>query len=203
MIATADEQTTRKIVSLSCGKPQILSADALLFRPASLLGRIISGCGRSEYSHIGMARRHNGCLWCIESVWPRVRQAWLDDLVRRWPGRIDWYAAPSVEWLAGGKYFDRAAAAGAMLSLVGRPYGLRDLAAVALRHIPVIRALVPVLTGDVDPTDGPPSPFCSESWSWAMRHGGIDPVPRLADELTEPGDCARSLCLEFGATLVP
>ena len=37
----------------------------------------------------------------------------------------------------------------------------------------------------------------------AMRAGGVDPVPNLADRLTEPGDLARSAFYEYRFTLLP
>ena len=48
-----------------------------------------------------------------------------------------------------------------------------------------------------------PAPFCSQAVAIAARAGGVDPVPHLADDCTEPADLARSLFYEYRATLVP
>ena len=45
-------------------------------------------------------------------------------------------------------------------------------------------------------------PFCSQAVSMADRQGGIDPVPNLADRLTEPADLSRSEFYEYRFTLI-
>ena len=42
-----------------------------------------------------------------------------------------------------------------------------------------------------------------EAVSRACRRGGVDPVPNLADRLTEPGDLARSAFFGYRFTLLP
>jgi hypothetical protein len=37
----------------------------------------------------------------------------------------------------------------------------------------------------------------------ADREGGADPVPNLADRLTEPADLARSTFYRYHSTLIP
>jgi hypothetical protein len=45
-------------------------------------------------------------------------------------------------------------------------------------------------------------PFCSEACVMADRLGGrVDPVPQLADRLTEPADLARSPFYRYRFTL--
>ena len=47
-------------------------------------------------------------------------------------------------------------------------------------------------------------PFCSQACAMTDRTGGgIDPVPHLADRLTEPADLARSPFYEYAFTLIP
>ncbi len=45
-------------------------------------------------------------------------------------------------------------------------------------------------------------PFCSQAVSMACRLGGVDPVPHLADRLTEPADLSRSTFFRYQFTLV-
>ena len=46
-------------------------------------------------------------------------------------------------------------------------------------------------------------PFCSQACALADRiGGGVDVVPHLADQITEPGDLARSACYTYFATLI-
>ena len=47
-------------------------------------------------------------------------------------------------------------------------------------------------------------PFCSHACAMADRiGGGVDPVPHLADRLTEPADLARSPFYRYLFTLTP
>ncbi len=55
-----------------------------------------------------------------------------------------------------------------------------------------------------DEDDGEESnlpPFCSQAVSLACRRGGVDPVPNLADRLTEPADLSRSPFFAYRFTL--
>jgi hypothetical protein len=146
----------------------------------------------------------NGEVETVESIYPRVRRVPLVRYVREHPGLIDWYVSAPSAWYTGGdkpRFFDRNAAAEAMLGLVGRRYGVGNLLRVGLRHLPLCGLLAPV-PGDFA-HEAPGSPFCSEAVAWAIWRGGVDPVPGLVDRLTEPGDLARSLFFEKKGTLVP
>lgn len=101
-----------------------------------------------------------------------------------------------------------------MIEITGIDYGWVNLARAALLHLPVIRFLVrPEERDDGGSQESevahasPPSlslpPFCSQAVSSAMRAGGIDPAPNLADRLTEPGDLARSPVYAYKFTLFP
>jgi len=52
-----------------------------------------------------------------------------------------------------------------------------------------------------DAANGTHPPFCSQAVALACRAGGVDPVPQLADRLTEPGDLARSPFFAYLFTL--
>jgi hypothetical protein len=70
----------------------------------------------------------------------------------------------------------------------------------ALRHAPLCRLLVHPDSDDQRATHQPP--FCSQASTMADRiGGGVDPVPHLADRLTEPADLARSPFYRYRFTL--
>ena len=170
--------------------------DLLLYRDRSLQERIISRAGRSLYGHAGMLCR-DGRRWAVLEMveFYGGRRRYLADALRDDPGDWDLFAAN-----AGNRWqWDRRLAVLAMWRFVNRPYGWRHILRVALLHLPLIRALVPAVTDDADADRH--SPFCSEAVSIATRKAGIDPVPRLPDSLTEPGDLARSLFYDYTCTL--
>ena len=178
-------------------RSKIRDGDLLLFRPRpGLFGRLIATAGRSRYSHAAMAGWWNGRLMCLETLQGRGgRAALLSNLVRARPGRIDVFAANATR-----RRFDRSAAVAAMIEITGRRYGWWSLILVALVHLPVIRLLVRPNTDDA--ANGS-LPFCSQAVARACRAGRVDPVPNLADRLTEPGDLARSVFFRYRFTLIP
>ena len=86
-----------------------------------------------------------------------------------------------------------------MIEITGKPYGRWNLFRAALHHSIVVRLLLAPAEDDLE--IGRDTPFCSQAVSLACRLGGVDPVPNLADRLTEPGDLARSSFFEYGCTL--
>ncbi len=113
------------------------------------------------------------------------------------PGAIDLFAAnPDDRW----PEYDRAAAARYICRLAGCDYGYWAVLEAALLHLPISRHLVTPSVEDAA-TDRRP-PFCSQACAMADRiAGGVDPVPHLADRLTEPADLARSPFYEYRFTL--
>jgi hypothetical protein len=87
-----------------------------------------------------------------------------------------------------------------MIEITGRRYGWWSLLWVAMVHLPVVRLLV---RPDTDDSANGSLPFCSQAVARACRAGGVDPVPNLADRLTEPGDLARSVFFRYRFTLFP
>jgi len=195
---------SRRIRFATSDLSRIHDGDLLLWRPTSLMGRIIAACGRSEYSHAGMAAWVGVRLDSLDMVqWRGGVRGPLTDLVARHPGRCDWYeAVPYLGELGNTPiWYDREGAVRTMGRFVGRRYGCRAIILVSLRHMPIARLLCPV------PSDDEHShlpAFCSGAVSIACTDGGgIDPVPQLAHRLTEPGDLARSLLCRYRATLYP
>lgn len=185
------------LVAYNTVRGKIRDADVLLFRRRrGFMGKLIATAGRSEYSHAAMAAWWNDRLMCLETVQGcGGRAVLLSTLVEDAPGRIDVYRAlPKL------RRFRRQAAVEAMIETTGRRYGWPALLKAALTHLPVVRFLVRPETDDA--ADGH-LPFCSQAVARAYRLGGLDPVPNLADRLTEPGDLARSAVLEYRFTLGP
>ena len=176
---------------------KIKDGDMLLFRRShGLMGKAISVAGRSEYSHAAMAAWWNGRLMCLEVLQGfGGRATMLSRQVEAFGGRIDVYAANATR-----KRFSRRRAVGAMIEMTGVRYGWWALLKAALLHLPVIRFMV---TPDTNDKANGSVPFCSQAVSRAVRAGGVDPVPNLADAETEPGDLARSAFFEYRCTLVP
>ncbi len=185
----------QRLVAYHLARPEMRDGDLLLFRPRRrVFGRLVATAGRSNYSHAGMAAWWQRRLMCLETVQGRGgRAVLLSNLVRS--HAIDVFG-PDVS----GHRFDRLAAVEAMIEITGRRYGWRSLGHAALVHLPLVRLFI--RPGTDDAANGS-LPFCSQAVARACRAGGVDPVPNLADRLTEPGDLARSRFFRYRFTLVP
>ena len=184
------------LVCYAAVRHSIRDADLLLLRRRSS----ISIAGRGVHSHAAKAAWWDTDLFCLE-----VRQlcggraVTLSSQVKQYPGRIDVFQSnPDDRW----PEYDREGATEFMRRLCGCPYGYAGIAAAALLHMPVVRWFI---RPDVDDrsVDRRP-PFCSHACAMADRlGGGVDPVPHLADRLTEPADLARSTFYRYCFTLIP
>jgi len=158
----------------------------------------IAIAGRGQHCHAAKAAWWDGDLFVLETRAPcGGRAVTLSSQVARYPGRIDVFAVnPNDRW----PEYDRRAATAFMRRLAGQQYGYRGLAAAALLHLPFVRWLVQPEVDDRAVDIRPP--FCSHACAMADRiGGGVDPVPHLADRLTEPADLARSPLYEYRFTL--
>lgn len=189
-------ETMLRYVALRDAREMIDDADVLLFRRRD----VISAVGRGVHNHAALVAWWDGDLFCLE-----VRGGYggravtLESQVARHPGRIDVYAADPDGQRPD---FDRRGAVRRMRRWMGRPYGYGALFALALRRLPLLRLILPAVTNDRD--DEASAPFCSQACAEALRTGGgVDPVPNLADRMTEPADLARSAFLRYRCTLVP
>ena len=180
----------------SYARQTIRNADLLLFRRRNRIGRLIVVAGRSEYVHAAMAGWWKDRLMCVEMTSGGGRAQLLSNLVEQWPGAIDVYRAN-----AQCRRFSRERALQAMIGITGKQYGWMNLFRAALLHAPVFRFMARPAIDDSDLGDRPP--FCSQAVSMADRVGGVDPVPNLADRLTEPGDLSRSPFYAYMCTLFP
>ena len=185
-----------RFVSLGDARRAISDGDLLLFRRWSL----ISIAGRGTHSHAAKAAWWGNDLFCLEvREWHGGRAVTLESQVRRRPGRIDLYRAnPNNRW----PEYDRTRSTTMMRRLAGCDYGYAAVLAAAMLHLPFVRMAVRAATED-DAIDRRP-PFCSQACAMTDRiAGGVDPVPHLADRLTEPADLARSPFYQYAFTLLP
>jgi len=175
---------------------KIRDSDLLLYRRRGP----ISIAGRGEHTHAAKAAWWEDDLFCLEVIqWYGGRAVTLASEVERYPGRIDVYQTnPRNRW----PYYDRTGAVRFMRKLCGCKYGYTGLLTAAFLHLPIVRWFV---RPDMDDSaiDRRP-PFCSQACAMADRiGGGVDPVPHLADRLTEPADLARSPFYKYRFTLIP
>lgn len=186
----------REFVVYTEARGQIRDGDLLLFRRRGL----ISAVGRGEHGHAAKAAWWERDAFCLEvRDWYGGRAVTLSSQVRRCPGRIDVFEVnPDDRW----PNYDRRGAVRFMRRLAGCDYGYAGVALAALLHLPVVRLLVRAGVDDAAVARRPP--FCSHACAMADRlGGGVDPVPHLADALTEPSDLARSPFYRYRFTLVP
>ncbi len=185
-------------VNLSDVAAEIRDGDLLLFRGRGPIARLIGVAGRSDYTHAARAVWWGNDLFCCEVRELRGgRAVTLESQVRRYPGAIDVFEVnPSNRW----REYDRRGAVRFLRRLAGCDYGYLGVLQAALRHAPLWRFLVRPDSDDKRVTDQPP--FCSQASTMADRlGGGVDPVPHLADRLTEPADLARSPFFRYRFTL--
>ncbi|MBN2022489.1 MAG: hypothetical protein JW809_06805 [Pirellulales bacterium] len=185
-----------RVLPYAKARGRIAEGDLLLFRRRGL----IAAAGRGVHSHAAKAAWWEGDLFCLEiREWVGGRAVTLSSQVDRFPARIDVFQVnPQNRW----RHYDRAAASRFMRRLAGCQYGWVNLAAAALVHLPWIRLWIRAATNDETYNRRPP--FCSQAVAMAERvGGGVDPVPHLADRLTEPADLARSPFYRYRFTLEP
>ncbi len=187
-------QTTE--IRYDVARPQIQDADLLLFRRWGA----IAVAGRGDHSHAAKAAWWEDDLFVLE-IRELVggRAVTLSSQVARYPGRIDVYETNSENrW----PEYDRRRATQFMRRLAGCGYGYAGMIIAGLLHLPVVRWLVRPELDDQALSSRPP--FCSHACAMADRlGGGVDPVPHLADRLTEPADLARSPLYRYRFTLLP
>ena len=183
-------------MALTAARQWACDGDLLLFRRRGL----ISLAGRGVHSHAAKVGWWGDELFCLEvPEWHGGRAVTLESQVRKCPGRIDLFRTnPENRW----PEYDRARATTLMRRLAGCDYGYTSVLAAAMLHLPVVRLAVRAEVDDCAIDRRPP--FCSQACAMVDRvGGGVDPVPHLADRLTEPADLARSPFYEYAFTLIP
>ena len=192
-----------KLLLYSKARPQILPGDILLYRPTRWnepLNKLIARCGPRDdlrrwqrYAHAGMAERVRRIVLLLEMSQGQPGHAvTLSSQVKAYPGQYDVYRVKSP--------FDAGDAVAAMLRYTGTPYGRLALWYTALRHCPLVSALIPPPTDD---TLSWAAPHCSQAVSFACRRGDRDPRPEHADIATHPNHLAMPGFSKYQFTLVP
>lgn len=187
--------TPLRLVRYHDVRHQIHDGDLLLFRHRGP----IAIAGRGVHVHAAKAAWWCEDLFCLETRWLiGSRAVTLSSQVRRYSGQIDVFEVnPDRRW----PEYDRRAAVRFMRRLAGKPYGYRGLLGAALLHLPLVRCFCRANVDDRARDHRPP--FCSQACAMADRiGGGVDPVPQLADRLTEPADLARSPFYRYRFTLL-
>ncbi len=188
----------RNLVCLSQYGSLIRDGDLLLFRGRGIVSWIIGTAGRSEYTHAARAIWWGDLLFCCEvRELKGGRAVTLASQVRKHPGEIDVFETnPERRW----RNYDRRGAVRYTRRLAGCDYGYFGVFKAALQHLPLWRFLIRPNMNDMHETSQPP--YCSQACAMADRIGGqVDPVPHLADRLTEPADLARSPFYRYRFTL--
>ncbi len=186
----------RQLIPYARVRDLIMQADLLLYRRRGP----IAVAGRGEWCHAAKAVWAGDVLMvCEVRGFVGGRAVTLSSQVRRRPGQIDVFAVnPSGRFP---KYRGWAAAS-YMLRLAGTDYGWLSVIRAGLFHLPFVRCFLKPDLDDEAATRRPP--YCSQACAIADRvHGQVDPVPNLADRLTEPSDLARSKLYLYRFTLIP
>jgi hypothetical protein len=187
---------SQQFKTLSEVSADIWNADLILFRSKGLVSREIRRLGRGAHSHAAKATRCAEILFCAEvREWYGGRLVTLESQVRQFPGQLDVFRTNPDNLVAA---YDREAANKMMIAFAGQKYGYLDiLATFAVHHL-----FRPANMDDDYVSKRPP--YCSAACAIADRvGGGVDPVPYLADNETEPSDLARSRFYRYQFTLIP
>lgn len=192
-----------KVVDLRYARENMLDADVLLFRDVpfwrggKFYSPMLKVAGRSSYTHGAMSARDGARIDVLQTTGFGPRRVELSRLVRRYPGQIDVYRViPEIPFAE----YGRKKVVLAMEEIVQHPYGWIALARTAMLHLAGVRWLADVNEDDDAPLKYPP--YCSTSICRSYRLGyGLDLVPNLADQYTEPGDLGRSGLLQYQFTL--
>ena len=173
---------------------EIRHGDLLLWRRRGL----ISIAGRGFHSHAATAAVWDGDLFCLEMrEFHGGRAVSLASQVEKYPGCIDVF---EVNPDNREPHYDRTGAVRYMRRLCGKPYGYWNIFWAALTHLPFVRLFTYVPHSDIEASDLPP--HCSEARAASDQFGGgVDPVPHLANRMTEPADLARSKFYRYRFTL--
>lgn len=187
-------QAQQQLVPYRDARSHIADGDLLLFRRRG----VISIAGRGVHSHAAKAAWWGDDLFCLEiREWYGGRAVTLSSQINRYPGRIDVYEVnPDNRW----PEYDATGASQFMRRLAGCPYGYLGVLTAAALHLPLVRFLSRPNMDDNESSKRPP--FCSQACAMSDRlGGGVDPVPHLADPLTEPADLARSPFYRYRFTI--
>lgn len=187
----------RRPIPIATASRFLRNADTLLWRNRGF--SLIATAGRGDYTHAAKVVWKDDEWKCAEiREWVGGRITALEHQVARYPGIIDVYRPKMTP-----EECERAARA--MIRKTEKGYGYGKIFWASLLHLPVIRCLPWVRpdTGADQFKENWLPEFCSEAVVSADQIGcQQDPVPHLANRLTEPSDLSRTWFYEYLFTLV-
>ena len=174
-------------------RPQIHDGDILLWKPATIIGRLICWATGQAYSHASMAAYDpDGRLRNVEMIQHKGGKSEpLSAQVQKYPGRCE-------VWRPNRPLYDGPAAVVPMLWLLGQPYGWLDFCLIAVQRLLGLRIR--------RPNSNSPTwlRFCSESIAYALRVGPkIVCCPGKDDSEVSPGDLADPRFADYQFALFP
>ncbi len=181
-----------RLVKFDQAREEIQDGDILLWRPTSLLGRLIARGTGSVYSHASMAAGLCDGLANLEMLqWRGGCVSNLAKQVQRWPGSCDVFRPrPS---------YDARHAVDQMFRLVQQDYGWADF--VFILGYRYLRLPLPCRRDTYDPEQ---PRVCSAAVAWAIRTGaGLRVDERACDAEIVPGDLANPEFSNYVLTLIP
>jgi len=181
---------TRKRLHYPDVRSSIKHGDLLLFQGRGPLSRFIRWGGGGRYSHCGIVAWEHERLMVYHAVVHGVRHLPASRCVRRYNGRVDWWA------LTDEREVDRDGIVAHAQQHVGKPFAILGMLGLMWR----------VARGQYrdtdDDHDSPPAMFCSWYVSHCYREGGgLDLVPDIADHCTSPTMIEKSPFLQHRGTL--
>jgi cell wall-associated NlpC family hydrolase len=167
-------------------RAQIQTGDVLLFSGTALVSRVVRWGSKSQYSHCGIAGWWEDRLLVFEAEATGLRIDRASLCVDRYRGGVDWYS-PTVP-------VDRVKIHREALDQIGKPYGYAGL--LRLSAALLLHGRAPREDGSV-----PVALFCSQYVSQCYRAGGVDLSMATSDQMTTPGQIARSPLLQLMGNL--
>lgn len=182
-------------------RPLIRDGDVVLFESKGPVAAAIRWGTRSAYSHAALVAWWGDDLILLESREGKgTRAVRLSDAVA---------AKGSSLWLytAADRYaddLDRGTVVAAARARLGAPYGWGAIVRDVLGRLPLLALALRRSLASLDDDRAARSRVkCSTLVALAYRAGGVDLVPQLSDDSTDPGDIARSLALRCVGPLTP
>jgi len=191
----------------------VKDADILLFRhpPFPYFGWFIAKLSFSKYSHVGIAKRELGELYCIEfREFRKSRKYKVSDYIKN-GAEIDVFRiSPSIKQLVFDYNINKVLVKNYIFdqnvvnnildraeSMLGRKYSWANIKNMIFTFLPFIRFFV---NSEILEKNGKEQ-VCSSFVSYLIRRYFVDPCEFLSDSYTKPGDLARSNITNYLFTL--
>jgi cell wall-associated NlpC family hydrolase len=177
----------REALGYQTSRQEMKTGDVLMFAGRGALSSTIRDLTGSEFSHAGLVARWGDRVMVFESAARGVELMPASRVVCKYDGRVVWYRLKGT--------IDPDALINEALNLLRLRYSFWGLVRFAWK----------IWTGGRknrrDARGARSALFCSEFVSRVFRKAGLDLVSNRPDDLTSPGDIARSPHLEAHAVL--